>query len=392
VPNYEDSQTSAPDVLYIVRHRSSYPDVIDGLKRLEGAGFVRGQDCLEVRPEDAQQRATEYWNQVVGHVGDRQTEIVVLHHFHNLRLPDPRPLIRRLKTLPHRPIVAVTSGDAFCNGILRPSFPTMFVQAAAEADIAFSSSMGKIGDYLASRSGNKVALLPHGVCQVRFPDPPPNLDDTQSEFKAVVIGSNNRPRNPTRPYHWYAKRRERLIELMTARFGSEFAVFGRGWNGLSSWKGPLLFEEQQAACRRAELVVGGVPFSSSRYYTSDRVFIQIASGVPFVDIAVEGVDTILRDGDHWHTVQSIEEVADKCDELLSRPRAERLDAGRAAAAYVLGRHTIERRCRTVIASLIRHRKALLEGKPPPSPVLDFFLPEVDQSVELPRASRGWQLT
>jgi hypothetical protein len=383
-----DLRTSAPDVLFVVRHLSSYPDIIDGLKRLARAGLVRGQECIEVRPEDALQRADEYWKQIVDHVRDRQSEIVVFHHFHNRRLPDPRPVLRQLKSLSHRPIVAVTNGDAFCNKFLRPSFPRMFLQAAEEADIVFSSSMGAIADHLAKRSRSKVALMPHGACQARFGQVPSIARDVEPEFNAVFIGSNNRPRNPSRPYHWYARRRERLINLLTARFGSKFAVFGRGWEGLPSWQGPLPFEQQQVACQRAELVVGGVPFSSARYYTSDRVFIHIASGVPFVDVAVEGVETILRDGEHWHLVQSIREVADRCDELLCRPRAERLDAGRAAAEFVLAHHTIEERCRSMITLLGHHREAVVvRGDPPPLPDFDFFLPEVDRSIESPRASR-----
>jgi hypothetical protein len=386
----DGTDTTQPDVLYVVRNRSSYPDIIDGLRQLSRDGFVRSQECIEVRPADALERADEYWRQIVEHVRYRQTEIVVFHHFHNARLPDPRPVLRRLKDLPHRPIVAVTNGDAFCNGIFRPSFPRMFLQAAEEADVVFSSSMGAIADHLAHRSRSKIALLPHGACQARFGQQPPPAQDTEREFRAVFIGSNNRPRNPTRPYHWYARRRERLVKLLSARFGSKFAVYGRGWEGVPNWQGQLAFGEQQSACQRAELVVGGVPFSSARYYTSDRVFIQIASGVPFVDVAVEGVETILRDGEHWHLVPSVDQVADRCDELLCRPRSERLDAGRAAAEFVLDHHTVKDRCRSVITMLRLHRGALLTDSQPPPPDFDFLLPEVDRSIELRRASRGWE--
>jgi hypothetical protein len=384
---------TAPDVLYVVKDRASYPDITDGLRRLASQGVIRSQDCLEVRPGGTTARTSSYWTDIVNHVRDRRTEIVVFHHFHSDDLPDPRHTLQKIKELAHRPIVALTNGDAFSNGIFRPAFPRMFLQGVDEADVVFSSSMGRTADYLAHKSDRKIALLPHGACQVRFGMPPsPSQLNGKREFKAVFIGSNNRPRDPTRPYHWYAKRRERLVRLLSAAFGSEFAVFGRGWEGVPNWQGPLPFAEQQSACQRADLVVGGVPFSSARYYTSDRVFIQIASGVPFVDIAIEGVETILRDNEHWYLVPSLEEVVDRCDDLLCRPRAERMEAARAAANFVLAHHTIAARCRTVITELQRQRIALLEGGPPPTPVLDFFLPEVNHQRELSDASRGWLRT
>jgi hypothetical protein len=381
---------TAPDVLYIVKDRASYPDISDGLRRLVSQGVIRSQDCLEVRPNRALARTSNLWTEIVDHVRDRRTEIVVFHHFHSDDLPDPRPTLQELKGLSHRPIVALTNGDAFSNGIFRPAFPRMFVQGAEEADVVFSSSMGKTADHLARHSNGRIALLPHGACQVRFGMPPPPAQlGNKPEFRAVFIGSNNRPRNPSRPYHWYARRRQRLIRLMNAAFGCKFAVYGRGWEGVPNWQGPLSFAQQQAACQRAEIVIGGVPFSSARYYTSDRVFIQIASGVPFVDIAIEGVETILRNNEHWYLVPSLEEVADRCDDLLCRPRAERMEAARAAADFVLAHHTIEARCRSVVAELQRQRAALVNHESPPIPLFDFFLPEVDQLHELPHASRGW---
>jgi glycosyltransferase involved in cell wall biosynthesis len=386
-----NASTTAPDVLYVVRYRSTYPDIIDGLQRLESSGTVRGQACIEVKPDDARGQADEYWNQIVEHVEARQTDIIVFHHFHSPTLPDLRALFKRLKELPHRPVVAITSGDAFANAFLRPSFPEMFTAASREADVIFSSSIGEVGDYLAAKSGRPVALMPHGLCQARFGQPPPKPAGGARDFRAIFIGSNNRNRNPLKPYHWYARRRERLVKALSKKFGSSFAVFGYGWQGTPGWQGPLPFEEQQEACRRAELVVGGAPFSSARYYTSDRVFIQIASGVPFVDVAVDGIETILRDEEHWYLVPSVQEVVDRCDELLCRPRAERLAASYAAAEYVLSHHTIEDRCRSTIFMLQRYRESLLLRRLPPPPQYDFFLPEVDQRVESSRASRGWEL-
>jgi hypothetical protein len=378
-----------PDTLVIVRRRPSYPDVIDSIQRMVADRTIRSGTVLELDPAYATKRAGVYEREIADHISQRSTELVILYHFHSTQLPDQRPFIEKLKSLPHRPVVALTNGDAFFNGTFRPAFPRSFLQAATAADVVFSTSMGVTADYLMRRGSKRLALLPHGVCQVRFGGPPP-LEMPRPDFKVVFIGSNNRPRNFFHSYHWYARERERLIRKLTARFDSSFAVFGRGWQGLSSWQGPIPFEQQQDVCRRSEVVIGGVPFSPARYYTSDRVFIQTASGVPFVDIGVDGVETLLRDRDHWHLAPSIDKAIERCEELLARPLSERHELGRRAASFVLAQHTVEARFRSLVATLIRVRQALLEGASIPPPNLDYFLPDVDTTAELPLATRGWR--
>jgi hypothetical protein len=378
------------DALFVVRARASYPDVVDGLARMVADGTLRGYDVKEIDPSDAVSRDDEYWDAIVRHVVLHGTEVVVLHHFHSPSLPDPRKHVRRLQDLPHRPVVAITNGDAFFNGFFRPSFPTNLLRAAEVADVVFSTSMGVTADHLVRQTGARVALLPNAVCQARFaptrePQPLPR------EFRVAFIGSNNRPRNPLRSYHWYARRRERLVRRLSRRFGDGFALFGRGWDSIEQWRGPVPFADQLDACRRADLVVGGVPFSPARYYHSDRIYTQVASGVPFVDLAVDGVDRLLRDGEHWHLARSIDEVVDVCEELLSRPAEGRNGLAAAAAEYVFAHHTVEARCRSIVSTMIALRDAIRRGEAPGPPDLDFLLPEIDRESELPLATRNWSL-
>ena len=379
-----------PAVLLVVRGRdgSAYPGIVDGLRRMVTDDTLRGFDVVEVDPSDPSGRDGRYWDTLVAHVREHGTEYVVLHHFHTDRLPDPRDGIERLKALPHRPLVALSNGDPFFDRLFRPSFPKMFVQAAEVADVVFSSSMGVSADHLVERADCRMTLLPLGACQARFGE---HLSDqpTRPEFQVVFIGSNNRARNPLRSYHWFARRREQLVRKLSERFGSGFAVFGNGWDGIEGWQGPVPYEQQRETCRRAEVVVGGVPFSPARYYLSDRPFNQITAGVPFVDLAVEGVETILRDGEHWHLAASIGELVDRCDDLLSQPAAQRAAFGAAAARYVHANHTEEARCRSMMATLTSLRPALLEGSSPPPPDLGFFLPEVDRAAETELATRAW---
>jgi hypothetical protein len=351
-------------------------------------GTVRSGHTLAVHQSGDPNVQAHAWQRVHDHVKAHETDMVILYHFHSPDLMDPRPHIRRLQAQSHRPVVALTNGDAFFNGFFRPSFPRMFIQAAQAVDVVFSTSMGISADALAANTDVPVSLLPHGVCQFRFAEPPPAPDGAR-EFKVVFVGSNNRPRNFLKTYHWYARRREQLVRRLSDRFGPDFAVFGHGWEGVEGWHGPVAFAEQQSACLRADVVVGGIPFSPARYYTSDRVFIQIASGVPFVDFSVDGLDALLRDGEHWRLAATVDQLLDRCDELLTQSPDERVRFGAHASAYVLAHHSIEARCRSLVTTMQGFRHALLSGVDPPPPDTSFLLPDIDVGKELPLLTRSW---
>jgi hypothetical protein len=362
--------------------------VDDALRRMVADGVIRTSRHRTVeRGQD--ETSSRAWAEIEGIVAKHRIELVVLHHYHDPTAADPRPFIAKLRTMPHRPVVALTCGDAFFDRFFRPSHPKIFQEACAEVDIVLSTSMGVMADAIVRYGAPRVALWPLGACHVRFGERLPPYRATEAPFDVVFIGSNNRPRNPLRSYHWYARRRERLVNTLDRSFGSRFAVFGHGWDSLPSARGPVAFEDQLRVCRQARVVVGGVPYSPARYYASNRPFIQILSGVPFVDIRVEGVERLLRDGEHWHLVEKAGEVVARCRALLAMSDQEREQLGRAAAEYVSSAHTQAARWRGLVRDLDRLHRSLTAGEAPSPPGLDFLLPEVDRVEELPLATRGW---
>jgi hypothetical protein len=375
------------DVLVVVRALRAYPDVVDSLDRMTADGTLRGARTLEIDPAGGPTAQEQAWERVRQSMAEHATEVLILHHLHSPDLADPRPHLERIRSQTQGPIVGLTNGDAFYNGFFRPSFHRPFEQASEAADVVFSTSMGETADRLVARTGCRMALSPWGVCQARFTDP--DLQRTQPEFRVVFIGSTNRARNPLKSYHWLGRRREALVRKLTARFGDGFGLFGNGWEGNPSWHGPVPFAEQQDACRRGQVVVGGLPFSPARYYTSDRTYIQIASGRPFIDLAVEGTERLLRNDEHWYPAATVDEIVDRCDELLSRPPAQLEEAGRVAADHLRRQHTMEHRFRSLVSTLADVRRAVRRGDRAPLPDLSFFLPEVDITAELPMATRGW---
>jgi hypothetical protein len=104
---------------------------------------------------------------------------------------------------------------------------------------------------------------------------------------------------------------------------------------------------------------------------------------------VEGVDRLLRDGEHWHLADSPEGVVDRCRELLGLPDRDREQLGRTAAAFGRSGHTQAHRWLGLVRDLARLCHSLVAGEAPAPPSLDFLLPEVDRTQELPLATRGW---
>ncbi len=384
--------THPPESVVLILQGTSpadHPGIVDGYERLRASGVVSHLSVFPVFGPAGVAQGNTFWNRVISQAHDASATLVVFQYYHSDRLPDPRPAITQLKRLPSRPTIVSTLGDAFMNGYFgRPSVARSFLQAAAVSDLVTLTSMGVLADYVARHTHAPIVLSPNAACQVRFGTPQPAPDLHAVEFDVAFIGSRNRSRNPGKGYYWLGRRRERLVEQLTRRYGRGFAVFGKGWDHLPSAQGPVPFHEQARAASRARVVVGGVPFSRTRYYTSDRPFIQTTSGVPVVDVAVPGVETILRDGEHWVLADG-RTLTDRIDDVIGWGDEARQEFGRAAVEYTLRRHT--QACRVAeLVENVRRQRWWRDGNDRIGPLLAFFLDEVDSEREEPLATRNWR--
>lgn len=381
---------SAESVVLLLQGDSpaAHPGIVDGYERLKAVGTVRSLSIHPVFGPNGVERGEAFWSGVLASAHDTGATIVVLQYYQSARLPDPRPTLRRLRRLPMRPTVVSTLGDAFMNGYFgRPDVPRPFLQAASESDLVMLTSMGTLADHVARFTSAPIMLLPLGACQVRFGQADDSPQPDNVAFDVVFVGSRNRPRNPTRGYHWAARRREKLVHSLAQRYGARFAVFGTGWDGLASAQGPVAFDAQASAARKGRVVIGGVPFSRSRYYASNRPFIQATSGVPVLDVAVPGVGLLLRDREHW-VLTSEADLLRTLDDMLTWPASERTAIGQRAAKYVASRHTQGHRVAALIENVRRIRGASASNEWP-APYLPFFLDETDLQRESGLATRNW---
>lgn len=373
-------QGSAPD---------AHPGIIDGYERLRREGVVREISVFPIFGPQGVARGDAFWDDLILRANDQEASLVVFQYYHAPALPDPRPAMRRLHHLCSRPILVSTLGDPFMNGyFFRPKVPRSFLQAVEASDLVTLTSMGAMADYVGRYTRAPIILCPHGACQVRFGSRAAIPADGEAKFDVVFVGSQNASRNRLRPYHWLGRRRTHLVGALSHRFGSRFAVFGNGWDHLaSSAQGPISFAKQAEVARRARVIIGGIPFSTERYYASNRPFIQMTSGVPVVDVGVPGVDTLLRDGTHW-ILGKESELIEAIEEVLAWPNEQRVAFGNRAAQYVRERHLQAHRVASLVENVRRIRDWRDRGRIA-LPHLPFFHDAVNVATERPLATRNW---
>jgi hypothetical protein len=298
-------------------------------------------------------------------------DVVFCQFFHG-RIKHTRFLIEGLRSLPSRPTIASSCGDPFVPGLSFHNFPKPLRDSTRLADISFFTQMGA-GATSAARWGAKnIVLWPHGICQVRF-GLPMWSDHNAADFEVVFIGSHVVGRNPVSSLARAARARTALVLSLAKRYGKRFGLFGRGWSGLECWQGPVPYEMQGDTLQRGRLVVGGYPHSCADYYLSDRPFIAIGSGVPFLDYAVPKVDRIFRPGEHWYLYHDEQELLSTCDKLLETEGTSVALKAQAAADYVHSRHTQYHRMKFAIETMGALREARRQGRHCAAPNIDFLL-------------------
>jgi hypothetical protein len=357
----------------------------DALATLQREGILSACEILPYRQHTSPQQWPAFWHRVVQTAATIEADVVFFQFFHG-NIPISLADLHTLRNIPSRPTFAVSAGDAF--GRFTRRIPRSLRLVSSMADVTFLTAMGGTADRLAGKSVRKILLMPHGYCQNRFRYMEPS-PQSSPEFDVVFIGSCVSSRNVL-SYHWRAnKQREALVRALQKRYGARFGLFGHHWENFPSWQGPIPYHRQCEAYRRSRLAVGGSPGGFDDYYASDRPFIALMAGVPFLDHWVPRVDKILRDREHWFLYRNETEMLRLCDQLLEKSNADLASIAKRAADHCAAGHSQYHRNREMLQIVANLRNARAQNLAAPPPTLSFFLPEVDQSAEWPFASRNW---
>lgn len=367
-------------VLFLSQGRTidNHPGWEWSLRRLKEEGFI--EDYLNV-PWIGYGEKHGFgilYRHIVELVKSQKFDVVFFHYYHNGGRPSPEHCIRELKSLSPAPVVLTSIGDSFSNNFLPPFFPPEIKGAFRAADITFATQMGKGARKMLAWGAKRIVLSPNSLCPVRFTAQEVAPKTHRFDFDVVMIGSRNGGGlNPLNNFFWKVRQREKIVRALANHFGGRFAVFGRGWGGLLSDRGPVPFGEQQTAMRRGRVLVGGNPYVDSDYYSSNRLFFEIASGVPTVEWRVNRLEKILRDGDQVYFADSIDGIISTVERLLKEDPMRLYARAACAAKEMLARHTQYHRLRFQLSVA---REFQLRGDKMEIP-FDFFLPEVDVLAE-----------
>ncbi len=355
----------------------------EALVRNLDSGRIRSLDVTCYRPDLAGDLRPVDWPRLLGGFVDRamdaRADVVHFQYFHGRSLPDLRPVVAQLRRQARPPIIVTSVGDPL-GAPLNPA-PRSLLAAASVSDLVVASSMGSLAARLLRAGAPRVTLVPLSADEVRFAQ---LTHDVPVDDDVVFVGSLHSGRHPLRRHRWVAHQRRRLVTALSDRFGARFALYGRGWEGCPSWRGPVRYSEQLEVIASAAVVVGGYPHSHEPYYLSDRPFISMRSGRPVVDLRVEGVGSVLEPGVEWELADRPSEVVTCVERLLDDPeRAAAIGAGGAAA--VESRHLTRHRVDLVLQmcdELIDARKQDRSARCPP-------LRYAVEGSALPGASVGW---
>ena len=356
-------------VLYQGRTLETHPGYHDGFQRLQAEGVLADYRAIPYFGIALEHGWPALWEEAVRQIREYDINVVFIHFFHDNNTPDPSAGLKMMLACPSRPMLFTSLGDPF--GIWLNRVPECYKIASGMSDINFMTGMGKIARRLAAQGTKNLVFMPNGVCHVRFSAP---LERTgyAPEFDVVFIGSRMRSRWLVGSASWYGFWRDRLVAKLTRRFGNRFGLFGKGWEGQPCWQGFVNYDEQHLALRRAKIQIGGYPNCLNDYYTSDRVFIALASGIPLVDYAIPGIECLFENGRDWRLGRNFGEMLKHVESLLELPDEKRLDIGGRVRREILASHTQYHRCKQMIEIVQDYRNQKLAGKIPPPPALPFL--------------------
>ena len=237
-------------------------------------------------------------------------------------------IVARLRSLDSSPTIVLQDMDPW--GMVRKRLTPNTRLLAKEADLVYLSGTGRLARVFRRAGAARVRYAFDGFDGERFGKP--WSPTAQREYDVVMIGQRNRGRIPgsALPGAW---RRERLAELLERQYGPRFALYGDGWAGHPSWKGPLAFEYQGEANRSAWVSAMWDHFPAIANYTSNRVPISLASGVPHVTNYRPGFELIYPPGSGLYWGKTVRSVAEMVAVVLAMPRKDLLAIGEHAACF-----------------------------------------------------------
>ncbi len=284
-------------------------------------------------------------------------DVVYWQHL-NRSYPVDRAFLQRLKSIASQPKFVWHDPDPY-GRLIKPIDATMKA-ALAESDMAVLVGLGYLAEEVRRAGAKRVLFAPHSYDDERFgQDWEPTL---ARRYDAVMIANLTCLKRIPFLYLPGGRNRKVMSRAFHRAYGDRYAVFGggQGWQGEPYCRGSIAFDDQEKTIRSAWLTINWGQFDEIAMYSSDRLPISLASGVPHITNHQRGYEHLFPGAKGIYFVHSPAEALDVADLLLSLPRERLVEIGRQGVAYARERLNATRVYRDIVAAL---RQQLFESGP-----------------------------
>lgn len=277
-----------------------------------------------------------------------QPDVIYFQHL-NGSYPVDSAYVRRLKDVASKPKFVWHDPDPY-GRFIKPVDPTMKA-ALAETDMAIVVGLGYLAEHVRRAGAKRVLFSPHSYDDERFGQPwEPTL---ARRYDAIMIANLTCLKRIPFLFLPGGRHRKTMSRAFHAAYGDRYAVFGagQGWQGEPYCRGPIPFDAQERTIRSSWLTINWGQFDEIAMYSSDRLPISLATGVPHITNHQRGYEHLFPGARGIYFVHSPAEALDVADFLLSKPRAELAAIGAEGVAYARERLNATRVYRDVVTAI-----------------------------------------
>jgi len=278
-------------------------------------------------------------------------DVIFAQHL-NHGYPLSHEFLRELKGIHSRPKLVLHEGDAY-GQFIKPLDQTLRT-VIAEADMSFLVGLGDLARLAIKAGGRNIRYTPHSYDPVRFGTP--WTPSRTRRFDAVMIA--NLPCIKRIPWlHMPGGHSRKLTaRAMHSALGERFALFGggQGWKREPYCLGPLPFAKQGETIRDAWMGVNWHQFDEIAMYSSDRLPIGLASGIPQITNRQPSYRFVFDNVPGLFVVDTPREAADVGLYLMSLTVDRRIELGIDAANYA-AEHLCADRVYADIVAVVREQ-------------------------------------
>lgn len=261
---------------------------------------------------------------------DFSPDFIFIQHPGN-RYPLSREFLQKLKNLPSKPKLVLYEEDPF--GYIVKRMDASLKAVLAESDMCFLGGTGYIADMAHKAGAKNVRFALHSYDDQRFGTPwQPTLT---RQFDAVMIANLSCLKRIPWLFMPGGRSRKLTARALYKHLGDRFAVYGggQGWEGEPYCKGKIAFNKQGDAIRDAWMSINWGQFDQIPMYSSDRLPISLACGVPHITNYQPGYEQLFTHIPGLFIAKTPAEAVDIALYIISLTEERRNELGFQAAEY-----------------------------------------------------------